>query len=173
MPPALRAELAAALDAAAVELAAATGGPVCAYLPIGSEPGSPQLPEALRVAGHEVLLPVVPPEPGPLDWARYGGPHDLGPGPIGLREPTGQRLGPAAIARARLVLVPALAADRRGIRIGKGAGYYDRSLPLATPGVPLVVVLYDHELVDELPAQAHDWRVTSVLRPGTGITPLR
>ena len=173
MPAQQRAEHGEALTAAAVALAATTGGPVCAYLPIGTEPGSPRLPEALRAAGHEVLLPVVPPEPGPLDWARYDGPDDLAPGPIGLREPVGARLGPAAIGRARLVLVPALAADHRGIRIGKGAGYYDRSLPLAGPGVELVVVLYDDELVEELPAEPHDRRVTAALRPSSGVTPLR
>lgn len=170
LPAPLRAELAAALTAAAVRLAATTGGPVCAYLPIGSEPGAAELPEALRAAGHEVLLPVVPAELGPLDWARYDGPDDLGPGPIGLREPIGQRLGPAAIAQARLVLVPALAVDRRGVRIGKGAGYYDRSLPLAGPGVPLIVMVYDDELVDRLPAEDHDFRTTGVLRPGSGVT---
>jgi 5-formyltetrahydrofolate cyclo-ligase len=172
IPVEVREQRAAALTAAAVALAATTGGPVCAYLPIGSEPGSAELPEALRAAGHEVLLPVVPAEPGPLDWARYDGPGDLGPGPIGLREPIGTRLGPAAVARARLVLVPALAVDRRGIRIGKGAGYYDRSLPLAAPGTPLVVVVYDDELVDELPAESHDWRMTAALRPDSGVTPL-
>lgn len=172
IPPAERALRARALVDAAVALAATTGGPVCAYLPIGSEPGSAELPDALRAAGHEVLLPVVPAEPGPLDWARYDGPDDLGPGPIGLREPVGPRLGPTGIAQARLVLVPALAVDRRGIRIGKGAGYYDRSLPLATPGVPLIVVVYDDELVDRLPAEEHDFRTTGVLRPGSGVTSL-
>ena len=55
------------------------------------------------------------------------------------------------------MLVPALAVDRRGMRIGKGAGYYDRSLPLAGPGVPLVAVVYDEELVDRLPAERHDF----------------
>jgi 5-formyltetrahydrofolate cyclo-ligase len=172
LPAEVRAERATALAAAAVRLAATTGGPVCAYLPIGSEPGSPELVEALHAAGHEVLLPVVPAELGPLDWARYDGPDDLGAGPIGLREPTGERLGPGAIGRAELVLVPALAVDRSGIRIGKGAGYYDRSLPFAAPGVPLVVVLNDEELVDELPAEPHDRRVTAMLAPGTGLTPL-
>jgi 5-formyltetrahydrofolate cyclo-ligase len=172
LPAPARAERAKALVDAAVRLAADTGGPVCGYLPVGTEPGSPELPEALRAAGHEVLLPVVPAEPGPLDWADYRGPDDLAPGPIGLREPTGPRLGPAAIARARLVLVPALAVDRRGVRIGKGAGYYDRSLPLATRGVPLVVLVYDEEVVDRLPAEAHDFRATAALLPARGLTPL-
>lgn len=172
VPVEVRAERAQALHLRAVQLAATTGGPVCAYLPIGSEPGSAELPAALLAAGHEVLLPVVPAELGPLDWARYEGPDDLGAGPIGLREPTGTRLGPAGIARARLVLVPALAVDRRGLRIGKGAGYYDRSLPLADPGVPLVAVVYDEELVDRLPAEEHDFPVTGVLRPGHAVTTL-
>ena len=170
IPAELRATHAAALTRAALQLAAETGGPVCTYLPIGTEPGSAELPEALRSAGHEVLLPVVPAQLGPLDWARYDSPDDLGPGPIGLREPTGTRLGPTAIAGAKLVLVPALAVDRRGIRIGKGAGYYDRSLPLASPGVPLVVVVYDDELVERLPAGPHDFPTTAALRPTHGVT---
>lgn len=174
-PAPLRSERSTALIAAAVRLATASGSPVCAYVPVGTEPGAGPsagvaLPDALRAAGLEVLLPVVPARPGPLDWARYGG--DLAPGPIGLREPVGARLGPAGIGRARLVLVPALAVDRRGVRIGRGAGYYDRSLPLAAPGVPVVVLVDDEELVDELPAEPHDARMTAVLRAGSGLTRL-
>jgi 5-formyltetrahydrofolate cyclo-ligase len=172
LPEPERAARAARLAEEMLRLAAGTGGPVCAYLPVGSEPGSADAVARLRAAGHEVLLPVVPPRPGPLDWARFDGPETLGEGPIGLREPLGERLGPEAIGRAALVFVPALAADRRGIRLGKGGGYYDRSLPLAAHGTPLVVVLHDEELVDELPAEPHDHRVTAALRPGTGVTPL-
>ena len=173
VPVEVRAARAAALTAAAGKLAAQTGGPVCAYLPVGAEPGSPELVDALRAAGHEVLLPVVPsPRKGPLDWARYDGPDGLGTGPLGLREPIGPRLGPVGISRARLVLVPALAVDLRGGRLGRGAGYYDRTLVLAAPGTPLVVVLHDEELVDELPVEPHDHRVTGALLPATGLRPL-
>ncbi|OLT14408.1 5-formyltetrahydrofolate cyclo-ligase [Pseudonocardia sp. CNS-139] len=167
-----RARRAAALAASAVLLAGRTGGPVCAYLPVGTEPGSPELVAALHAAGHEVLLPVVPPEPGPLDWARYTGPDGLAAGPLGLREPVGPRLGAAAVTSARLVLVPALAADRHGSRLGRGGGYYDRTLPLTAPGTPLVVVLNDDELVDELPTEPHDRPVTAALLADAGHTPL-
>lgn len=163
---------AAALGAGAVSLAAGVNGPVCAYLPIGSEPGSSALVEALREAGHEVLLPVVPPTPSPLDWARFNGIDTLGPGPLGLREPTGPRLGPASVVRAGLVLIPALAADRDGRRLGRGGGFYDRTLPLAATGTPLVVVLNDEELVTRLPVEPHDRCVTAALLPGAGVTRL-
>ncbi len=167
VPPEERARRAALLTRHALALAAAVDGPVAAHLPIGTEPWSAAGPAALRAAGHEVLLPVVVPD-GPLDWARDTGEH--APGPFGLREPVGPRLGPGAIGRAGLVLVPALAADRAGTRLGRGAGYYDRSLPLA--GGPAVVVLHDEELVDALPADPHDVPVAGALLPGRGHVPL-
>ncbi|GAA1321006.1 5-formyltetrahydrofolate cyclo-ligase [Pseudonocardia xinjiangensis] len=172
LPAEVRAARAVALAEAAVGLAAITGGPVCAYLPVGLEPGSPELVAALHEAGHEVLLPVVPAAAGPLDWARYDGAESIAAGPLGLREPIGPRRGVVAIAAARLVLVPALAADRSGRRLGRGGGYYDRTLPLATAGVPLVVVLNDEELVAELPAEPHDRLVTAALLADAGHTPL-
>ena len=109
----------------------------------------------------------------PLDWARYTGPDALAPGPFGLREPTGPRLGVHAIVAARLVLLPALAADRRGVRLGQGGGFYDRTLPLVGSDVVLAVVLGDGELVDVLPAEAHDRRVAAAILPGSGVTTLR
>jgi 5-formyltetrahydrofolate cyclo-ligase len=168
----VRAARAASLAAAAVRLAGTTGGPVCAYLPVGSEPGSPELVAALHAAGHLVLLPVVPQVPGPLDWAAYSGPDALAAAPLGLREPTGERLGPDAVAGARLVLVPGLAADRTGVRLGRGAGHYDRTLPMAAPDVPIVIVLNDEELVAQLPAEPHDRRVTAALLAEAGHVPL-
>lgn len=168
LDPAVRAERAAALTRHALSLLADVGGPVCAYLPIGTEPWSADGVSALRTAGHEVLLPVVPDGDGPLDWAVFDG--TLVPGPIGLREPAGPRLGSGAVRRAALLLVPGLAADRCGTRLGRGAGHYDRTLPLVAPGVPVVIVLHDEELVDRLPAEAHDHPVTAALLPGPGHT---
>ncbi|MGV7637208.1 5-formyltetrahydrofolate cyclo-ligase, partial [Mycobacterium kansasii] len=84
---------------------------------------------------------VTPPEPGPLDWAWSG---SLAPGPFGLLEPAGPRLGADAVASASTVLLPALGCSRDGVRMGRGAGYYDRSL---RPGPRLIAVVYDDELV--------------------------
>lgn len=172
LPAAVHAARAARLTEASLGLARNVDGPVCAYLPVGTEPGSPALVEALRAAGHEVLLPVVPDAPGPLDWARFTGPDALVAGPMRLRQPSGRRLGPAAIETAGLVLVPALAADLRGVRLGRGGGFYDRTLSLAAVATPLVVLLNDDELVAELPAEPHDLRVTAALLPDAGLATL-
>ncbi|RKT52460.1 5-formyltetrahydrofolate cyclo-ligase [Saccharothrix australiensis] len=143
------------------------GETVCAYLPIGGEPGSRAMVDALRSAGYRVLLPITVAD-APLDWAVYDG--SLRAGPHGLREPAGAPLGSAAVASAALVLVPALAVDHRGVRLGQGGGHYDRSLPLAT--CPLVAVVRDDEFVPSLPAEAHDVRVNAVLTPRAGVVHL-
>ncbi|HSL06593.1 MAG TPA: 5-formyltetrahydrofolate cyclo-ligase [Pseudonocardiaceae bacterium] len=146
-------------------------GTVCAYWPVGTEPGSPALLDGLVHRGCRVLLPVVRPR-GPLDWAEYTGPGSLRAGPRGLREPAGPLLGCAAIATAVLVLVPALAVDQHGARLGRGGGYYDRTLPLAAPGTPLVAIVRDDEVLASLPVQPHDVPVTAALTPARGLIPL-
>lgn len=147
------------------------GATVCAYVPFGTEPGSPALLDALDAAGCQVLLPVVPAMPGPLDWAVYAGQLVDG-GFAGMQEPPGPRLGPAAIGKASTILVPAMAVDHSGVRLGRGAGYYDRSLPLASAGSVLIGVVRDAEFVDRLPAEDHDVRMGAVLTPGRGIVRL-
>ena len=161
------AQHAAEATALAAALGSLSGDPVCCYLPVGTEPGSPAMLDAL--SGRRVLLPVVI-GAAPLDWAVYEG--SLADGPYGLREPTGARLGPTAIAQAELILIPALAVDRHGTRLGRGGGHYDRSLPLINPGTPLVAVVRDDELVAELPAEPHDVRMTAALTPTGGYQPL-
>jgi 5-formyltetrahydrofolate cyclo-ligase len=60
--------------------------------------------------------------------------------------------------------VPALAIDQSGNRLGKVKGYYDRAL-VAT-AAPVVAVVYEHELLEALPAEAHDRRVDFAVTPG-------
>ncbi|MGH3776771.1 MAG: 5-formyltetrahydrofolate cyclo-ligase [Pseudonocardiaceae bacterium] len=178
VPVAVREAEAAAL--AAVRLPLGLPGTVCAYWPVGAEPGSPALLDGLVRRGCQVLLPVVgTPVDGvaaglaaPLDWAEYTGAESLRVGPLGLYEPAGPQLGCAAIATAVLVLVPALAVDRHGVRLGRGGGYYDRTLPLAAPGTPLVAIVRDDEVLASLPAQPHDVPVSAALTPRRGLLPL-
>jgi 5-formyltetrahydrofolate cyclo-ligase len=151
------------------------GETVCAYVPIGSEPGSDELIDSLLRRGVRVLLPVARDDgaglPVPLQWGEYrqGG---LVQARFGLREPAEPWLPADTIAVATVVLVPALAVDRAGVRLGRGAGFYDRSLPLAAPTARLVAVVRDDELVDRLPVEPHDARMTHALTPHGGLVAL-
>ncbi|WP_329104654.1 5-formyltetrahydrofolate cyclo-ligase [Micromonospora sp. NBC_01699] len=166
---------------------------ITAYVPVGSEPGGPNLPEHLLAAlvlaapdtaglgsgglgsgglgsGGELLLPVLRADLD-LDWARYSGSGSGGTlvaAGRGLREPSGARLGTGAIGTAELVIVPALAVDRRGVRLGRGGGSYDRALARVGPGALIVALLHDGELVDRVPAQPHDRPVHAVITPADG-----
>jgi 5-formyltetrahydrofolate cyclo-ligase len=62
--------------------------------------------------------------------------------------------------------------DRDGVRLGRGAGFYDRSLPLADPAAQLVAVVRDDELLDRIPADPHDVRMTHALTPQRGLIAL-
>ncbi|MGI8680457.1 MAG: 5-formyltetrahydrofolate cyclo-ligase [Jatrophihabitans sp.] len=146
-------ELAAARAAvrAAVLTVSSSWPCVAAYEPLPSEPGSVELLDALAGLGARVLVPVTLPDRD-LEWACW----DAWP-----RE----SLGPAAVAAASAVLVPALAVASDGTRLGRGGGSYDRALARCAPGAPLVALLFDGELVDTLPAQPWDRPVTDVVQP--------
>ncbi|OIJ87809.1 5-formyltetrahydrofolate cyclo-ligase [Streptomyces sp. MUSC 14] len=144
---------------------------VAAYVSVGSEPGTRALLDALRARDVRVLLPALLPD-NDLDWGEYTGPDSLARvrhgGKMALFEPAGTRLGPDAVTGADVVLLPGLAVDARGMRLGRGGGSYDRVLArLERAGVRprLVVLLYDTEVVAHVPAEAHDKPVHAVVTP--------
>jgi 5-formyltetrahydrofolate cyclo-ligase len=139
---------------------------LAAYIPDETEPGAGRLPAAYTQLGARVLLPIVPADGRELVWAVDTG--RLATGRLGLPEPVGPRLGPTAIGAADVVVCPALAVDRRGVRLGRGGGYYDRALVHARADAVLVALVFDDELVDELPAEEHDRLVTAVVTPSGG-----
>jgi 5-formyltetrahydrofolate cyclo-ligase len=143
-------------------------GPVAAYASVGTEPGTSELLAALLRGSRTVLLPLLL-DDGDLDWAAYDG--ALRPGPRGLLQPAGPSLGPDAVASCTLLVVPALAVDRSGTRLGRGGGSYDRALARAT-GLA-VAALHHGELVERLPAEPHDQPVHAAAVPGEGLVRLR
>lgn len=150
---------------------------VAGYLDLPPEPPVMDLLFQLHAAGHPIVVPVCEAErrltwvdwfPGvPLAKSRYGP----------LLEPVGPRRPVEALPELRLVLVPALAIDRRGNRIGQGGGYYDRMLAglrVANPAAELVGVIHDSELLPEgsFPVEPFDVPLPAVFTP-SGFTDLR
>ena len=129
---------------------------VAAYVSVGREPGTGPLLDALAAAGKRVILPLLQSDDD-LDWALYRGPDELASARRGLLEPTGPGLGRDAVATADVVVVPGLAVDRTGMRLGRGGGSYDRALARVTGFT--VVALNAEELLETVPAAAHDRRV--------------
>jgi 5-formyltetrahydrofolate cyclo-ligase len=144
---------------------------VAAYVSVGTEPGTGPLLDRLRDLGRRVIVPVVLPDLD-LDWAVYDGPGSLVRARRGLLEPEGPRLGPSAVATADVVLTPGLAVDRTGMRLGQGGGCYDRALGRVPVGTFTCTLLYDDELVEEVPAGDHDRPVSAAVTP-SGVIRLR
>jgi 5-formyltetrahydrofolate cyclo-ligase len=147
-------------------------GTVAAYVSVGTEPDTRGLLFALWKRGTYVLLPVLKPD-GELDWASYEGPDSLAPGQRGLLEPVEPRRGVIAITSADLIIVPAVAVDRSGRRLGRGGGSYDRALARVGAAIQTVALLYHGELIARVPAGPHDQPVRTVAVAGQGISRLR
>ena len=134
------------------------------YMPIGSEIDCLPLLNRLAAAGVPVCLPVVAAPNAPLIFRRWLPDDPLVTGSFGISEPTeaAQELSPQA------VLVPMLAFDREGHRLGYGGGYYDRTLKaLRAAGEVLAIgVAFAGQLRDKLPVadddQPLDWILTEV-----------
>ncbi|WP_241831149.1 5-formyltetrahydrofolate cyclo-ligase [Parafrankia soli] len=140
---------------------------VAAYVGMADEPDTAEILTRLRARGVRVLLPVVRADLD-LDFREFAG--TLIPGAMGTREPP-----PSAplveLAKADVVIVPALAADERGNRLGRGGGSYDRALTRATPGTPVIALLNDRELLGDVPAKPHDRPVTIIVTPTRIVRP--
>jgi 5-formyltetrahydrofolate cyclo-ligase len=162
-------------DAVLAAPEAQMAGTVAAYISVRTEPDTRGLVFALWKRGTYVLLPVLRPH-GDLDWASYEGPESLAEGPRGLLEPTESPRGVTAITSADLIIVPALAVDRAGNRLGRGGGSYDRALARVGRGILTIALLYDGELLsgDEMvPCGPLDQPVRAAAQPGEGIISFR
>jgi 5-formyltetrahydrofolate cyclo-ligase len=130
----------------------------------------PLLAEALS-AGKKVALPRFSAESGAYDaWMVQDLERDMQVGHFGIREPS-DRCARFAGARLDLILIPGVAFDLQGRRLGRGKGYYDRLLTalqasLGTLALPVTcAVAFDEQIMEEVPAEPHDVRMDCILTP--------
>lgn len=144
---------------------------VSVYASRAHEPGTLPLIDALHERGVEVLMPRLG-DGLVRGWGIFSSAENIVERAPGRPpEPTGEFLPPDRLADAQMIIVPALAADTNGTRLGQGAGWYDRALTEATPGVPIVALVFDDEFHDTdtraLPRERHDVPVTIVVTPSS------
>jgi 5-formyltetrahydrofolate cyclo-ligase len=163
MSDSLRAEAAEAiaLHVLAMPLMAGARRIAC-YLSMPSEPGTAPLLTALHERGVEVVVPISL-DDHRLDWVVHDPAAPVARTSLGIPEPDGPRLGADALATCSLVVVPALAVDHAGHRLGRGAGYYDRAL--TDVSAPVCALVFTHELLPEVPHEPHDVPVQLAVTP--------
>jgi 5-formyltetrahydrofolate cyclo-ligase len=152
---------AADLARAVRSLAACAGvATVAAYAARPREPDTQALIDALLAAEVGVLLPVLGPEP---DWAWYTGADHLVPGRRGILQPAGPSLGAAALETAGFIWLPGLAGTADGRRLGTGGGWYDRALGWGRPDATRGLLLFDDEVLADVPTESWDQPVDLIV----------
>jgi 5-formyltetrahydrofolate cyclo-ligase len=133
--------------------APSAGAVIAGYWPLGEEMDPRPLMLALASRGHPLALPVTPPRGQQLTFRAWAPGEALRPGPMGTSEPA-----EGALVNPDWLLVPLLAFDRAGRRLGYGGGYYDRTLA-RLPGAKPIGIAYAGQEMTEVPAGPQDFRL--------------
>jgi 5-formyltetrahydrofolate cyclo-ligase len=136
---------------------------VACYLSTPIEPDTRPFVNWMHAQGIRVLLPISR-EDGLLDWTTGDGETET-EGLFGMPEAVGELLGPIAINDVDLIVIPAAAVDQSGMRMGWGRGYFDKTLGSMEKCPPVYAVLFDTELVDDVPRERHDQPVDGAVTP--------
>ena len=137
---------------------------ISCFLSTTNEPGTRDFVTRAVRRGIRVLLPITRAD-GLLDWAVATDDDEIAEGLFGLPEPTGEVLGPIAVNDVDLMIIPAAAVDRTGMRMGWGRGYFDKTIGSMEKCPPVYAVIYDSEILDSLPREVHDQPVTGIVTP--------
>lgn len=138
------------------------------YLSATTEPNTRPFLNAIFARGTRILLPVTR-DDGLLDWVAADG-HSEIEGRFGIPEAVGEVQPPIAINEMDLILIPALAVDRQGNRLGQGRGYYDKTLGSMDRCPPVYAVVFDSEVFDRIPIEGNDRRVDGAVCPHATLT---
>ncbi len=122
------------------------------YNALPDEVQTQQLIASLTAEGKTVVLPKVTSDTE-MELRRYTGNSDLQPGPFGIMEPTGELF--TDYDAIDVAVIPGMAFDMKGHRLGRGKGYYDRMLA-QMPGIYKIGICFPWQMVDEVPSDEHD-----------------
>ncbi|MET0298022.1 MAG: 5-formyltetrahydrofolate cyclo-ligase [Microbacterium sp.] len=139
------------------------------FLSTTTEPGTREFVDAAVARGIRVLLPITRAD-GLLDWAVATPDADITEGLFGVPEPVGEVLGPIAVNDVDLLVIPAAAVSEDGMRLGWGRGYFDKTIGSMERCPPVYAVVFDSELLDEVPFDELDQPVTGVVTPTRTLT---
>jgi 5-formyltetrahydrofolate cyclo-ligase len=131
------------------------------FLSFGREVDTDPIIEWAWRQGKRVLAPLCKPETREMTVYAIKTFADVAPGYFGIREPKRDILQPAAKGEVDIVVVPAVAFDRRGYRVGYGGGYYDRFL--ADMDVPAIGLAFSCQIIPEAPIDRYDQPVQGIV----------
>ena len=165
-----REEAASSLTTRLDALVASTGArSISCFLSYSTEPDTRAFIEGALARGIRVLLPISR-EDGLLDWAVATDSGDVADGLFGIPEPQGELLGPIAVGEVDLMIIPAAAVDESGMRLGWGRGFFDKTLGSIAKCPPAYAVVYDSEVLDQVPSDQFDQPVSGVVTPPRTLT---
>jgi 5-formyltetrahydrofolate cyclo-ligase len=142
-------------------------------LSFGSEWDTAPLVDAALARNKTVALPRVNLATNLLDlYTVTDLEHDVAPGYRGIREPL-PHCAQVDLAAIRWVLVPGVAFDRNGKRLGYGGGFYDRLLPSLSPVAIRVAGAFELQVVDRVPSDVHDLAVDAIVTEVRTLSPAR
>ncbi len=134
------------------------------YVALPYEVQTWQMIEEMIAQGKRVVVPVMQPRTKRLTLSEVWDPaRELAHGPFGVWEPRPSARRPVPIRDVDLLLVPGIAFDRRGHRLGHGHGYFDRFLARVPQTTPTVGLAFRFQLLDRLPVTSHDRAVRTIL----------
>jgi len=134
------------------------------YVSSGSEVETTGMIAHALSRGKRVSVPKMERETKRLVLSEIKDPvRDLSPGPKGIPEPTPESFRAVDAGAMELFVIPGVAFDERGNRLGQGAGYYDRMLAGLDGRIPIVGLAFEIQIVDKVPAEAHDVRVNRIV----------
>ncbi len=133
------------------------------YVGVGSEVQTAGLIERLLQQGKRLVVPLTDFKKKQIKLSEIRGLHELEEKKFGLMEPRKEILREVKPSLLQLAVVPGIAFDTQGSRLGTGYGFYDKLLRKISTAVPLVGLCFEENLEERLPAESHDVKMNIIV----------